>query len=136
MKVVHDNDLPHLYIYIQGLAKKIAQTQANDIIEQCKKLFHEDEKVGDLGYSGAMTFLNTISSHLFCHLFNFSCIVGKKFPDAEHSGRDLFEEVHHGLRLYLDMPALNHDEHKGGIKKIAGKPFQNIDKRKPNVRED
>jgi hypothetical protein len=119
MKVVVDDDLSELHKITQGIAKKIAEDQSNIIIGYMGDLFKNHERMGDLGYSGAMTFINTIGSLIFCEIFKYSCFIGKQFTDSEHCRRDLFEEVHHGLRIYLDMAEISKTEYHGGIKKIS-----------------
>lgn len=136
MKVVTDDELSELHKHSQAIAKNLANGSAEQIIAYMEQIFANDKKIGDLGYSGLMTFINTVGSFLFMRMFIYSCKLGKKFPDAEHTTRDLFEEVHHGLRLYLNMPAINHKEYVDGIKKISGDPFKNIKTFKENHKEE
>jgi hypothetical protein len=118
MKVVPDEDLSVVHAHTQKIAKSIAKREAKKIIDIMIKHFKNDKKFGELGYMGIMTFINTVGTHLFCQMFEYSCYIGTQFKDADHSRRDLFEEVHAGLRILLDLPEISKTEYTGGIKKI------------------
>src|SRR6266478_4299569 len=116
MKVIHDEDLSILHAYTQSRAKALSKDVAEKIIQNITHQFNNDTKFGDLTYAGAMTYINTIGVDLLLRLFDFSCYVGKQFPDADHSSRDLFEELIAGMRVLANVPEINKNEHVGGIK--------------------
>jgi hypothetical protein len=118
MKITHDDDLSTLHKYTQNLAKEIANTHVNLITTLIMELIKNDSKFGDLTYSGLMTFINTISTHILCKIFIFSCHLGKQFPDTEHSSRDNFEDIISGLRHMMNFNEINKNEYLPGIKKI------------------
>ena len=118
MKVVQDEDLSVLHKETQQIAKEISRFSTEEIIHRIEELFKENKYIRSLDYSGIVTFINTIGTHFFCHLFKYSSFIGRQFPDASHCERELFEEVHAGLRILLNMPEINKNEYVGGIKKI------------------
>ena len=118
MKIVHDNDLSALHTYTQPLAKRIASFTSDNLIQQILRVMKHDERIQELTYSGMMTFINTIGSHILCALFLFSCDIGRKWPDVDHSSREIFEEIIEGLRVYLNFQEISKEDYAGEIKKI------------------
>lgn len=118
MKIILDEDLSVIYKKTQALAKKIADEKFCQIHGILSDILQNNTDVQELTYSGAMTFINTIGTQLFGKIFLFSCHIGKKFSDADHCKRDLFEEIVQGMRCLLDLPEINKDQHIGDIKKI------------------
>jgi|SRR5271156_3254231 len=118
IKIVDNENLSELHKHTQGLAKNFANQVSQQIIDHIKEVLNEDEKFGELNYSGIMTFLNTINTHIFIRLFNFTCILGRKFKDSEHCSPELFEETVEGLRVLLEFKKVNNKEYDNGIKKI------------------
>jgi hypothetical protein len=119
MKIVKDDDLSVLYSYTQPIAKQLAKNYAEQIIKEIDIRFSKDDKFGDLTYTGAMTFMGTISSHIFMRIFEYSCYIGKQFPDVGHCSREIFEELIQGLRILGNFPEESKTEYPiGGIKRI------------------
>ena len=119
MKQVHDDDLSHLHKYTQAIAKQLAKNYADQVIKEAGIRFSKDDKFGDLNYTGAMIFINTIGSHIFLRIFDYSCYIGKQFPDTEHCSREIFEELLQGLRILGNYPEESKIEYPGGIKKVS-----------------
>lgn len=119
MKVVHDEDLSLLHSYTQPIAKKIAKDFSKKIIDEMTQYLAHDDKFGDLTYTGAMTFINTVGTNVFLRIFDFSCHIGKQFPDVGHCSREIFEELIAGLRIMANYPEESKTEYAGGIKKIS-----------------
>lgn len=118
MKVVHDEELSLLHSYTQPIAKKLAADFSKQIIDQIGKYLAHDPKFGDLTYTGAMTFINTVGTSLLVRIFDYSCYIGKQFPDVGHCSREIFEEILAGLRILAEFPEQDKKEYPGGIKKI------------------
>ena len=119
MKQVHDDDLSILHKYTQAIAKQLAKNYADQVNKEIGIRFSKDDKFGDLTYTGAMTFMGTISSHIFMRIFEYSCYIGKQFPDVGHCSREIFEELIQGLRILGNFPEIDKKEYPGGIKKIT-----------------
>lgn len=119
MKQVHDDDLSHLHKYTQAIAKQLAKNYAEKVIEEIGIRLVKDDRFGDLTYTGAMTFMGTIASHIFMRIFEYSCYIGKQFPDVGHCSREIFEELLQGLRILGNYPEESKTEYPNGIKKIS-----------------
>ena len=121
MKIKLDEELSVLHKYTFGIAKEIGETMGQNMINLFLEKLNDDDKFGELDYSGAISTILKANNIAFIRVFQFICYIGSKFPDIEHNSHELFEEAIKGLRFITRYKEPDEKEYTGGIKKIISK---------------